>query len=60
MPFMRECRIWDATAFGCSMETVIGFKAFDCEQGEDVVYLFSTAQHAERGVYPFLSNEAAA
>jgi len=53
--FMNEYGIWDATAFGCSMQALMS--ATDYEDGKRIIYLFSTCQHAERAVYPFLSEE---
>ena len=55
MLFMDEYGIWDATAFGCSMNTSLAVK--DYEDGKEILYIFSTCQHAEHGVYPFLSEE---
>ena len=53
MLLMDEYGIWDATAFGCTMNTLIGVrKKFD-----PYAYIFCSCQNAERAVYPVLSEE---
>ena len=54
---MEEYGYWDATAFGCSMNTLIGIRTDNYEDGCPAVYVFSSCQNAERAVYPFLSEE---
>lgn len=51
---MDEYGIWDATAFGCTMNTLIGVRK---SKFDPYVYIFSSCQNAERAVYPFLSEE---
>lgn len=54
---MAEYNIWDATAFGYTMNTLIGVRTSRYEDGNLIVYIFSSCQNAERAVYPFLSEE---
>lgn len=51
---MDEYGIWDATAFGCTMNTLIGVRK---SKFDPYAYIFSSCQNAERAVYPFLSEE---
>lgn len=57
MLLMEEYGYWDATAFGCSVHTLIGVRTSKYEEGSPVVYIFSSCQAAERDVYPFLEKE---
>ena len=50
--YMTEHDIWDATAFGCSMDIIIGYPIKDNEGY--YVLLLATPQAAERHAYPFL------
>lgn len=54
---MAEYGIWDATAFGCSMNTLIGIRTSKYEERNPIVYIFVSCQYAERAVYPFLSED---
>lgn len=54
MLLMAEYGIWDATAFGCNMNTLIGIRK---NKFDPYAYIFSSCQNAERAVYPFLSEE---
>ena len=54
MLLMDEYGIWDATAFGCTMNTLIGIRK---NKFDPYAYIFSSCQNAERAVYPFLSEE---
>lgn len=54
---MKEYDIWDATGFGCTMNTLLGIRTNKYEDGNPVVYIFASCQCAERWVYPFLSEE---
>lgn len=54
MLLMDEYGIWDATAFGCTMNTLIGVRR---SKFDPYAYIFSSCQNAERAVYPFLSEE---
>ena len=54
MLLMDEYGIWDATAFGCTMNTLIGVRK---NKFDPYAYIFSSCQNAERAVYPFLSEE---
>ena len=49
MLFMDEYGIWDATAFGCSMDAILRIRA-----DESTAYLFATCQAAEKEIYPQL------
>lgn len=55
MLLMDEYGIWDATAFGCSMNTLIGVRK---SKFDPYAYVFSSCQNAERAVYPLLSKES--
>ena len=57
MLLKEEYGYWDATAFGCSINTLIGIRTERYEDGEPVVYIFSSCENAERKVYPFLSED---
>ena len=57
MLLMEEYGYWDATAFGCSVHTLIGVRTSRYEEESPVVYIFSSCQAAERAVYPFLEKE---
>ena len=57
MLLMDEYGFWDATAFGCSINTLIAVKPGKYEDGNSSVYIFASCQYAERAVYPFLSEE---
>lgn len=57
MLLMEEYGYWDATAFGCSVHTLIGVRTSRYEEESPVVYIFSSCQTAERAVYPFLEKE---
>lgn len=52
-----EYGIWDATAFGCSMNTLVGIKTSKYKDGNPIIYIFASCQYAERAVYPFLDEE---
>ncbi len=54
---MEEYGYWDATAFGCTMNTLIGVRTNRYEEGTPVVYIFSSCENAARAVYPFLDEE---
>ena len=54
---MDEYGIWDATSFASTMSSILGIRTFQYEDGEPVVYLFSSCQNAEENVYPYLSEE---
>lgn len=54
MLLMEEYDIWDATAFGCTMSTLIGVRK---NKFDPYAYFFSSCQNAERAVYPFLPEE---
>lgn len=54
---MAEYEIWDATAFGCTMGTLLG--VFPQQGDRETAYLFSTCQNAEKAVYPYLTKKAA-
>ena len=53
MLLMDEYGIWDATAFGCTMNTLIGVR----KKCDPYAYIFCSCQNAEQAVYPFLSEE---
>lgn len=54
---MAEYDIWDATAFGCTMNTLIGVRTNRYEDDAPVMYIFSSCENAERAIYPFLDAE---
>lgn len=55
---IKEYGYWDITAFGATMSTIIGVRTSKHdEDGNPIVYLFSSCENAERKVYPYLSEE---
>ena len=54
---MNEYGIWNATAFACAMNTLIGIKTRKYEAGKPIAYIFASCQYAEHAVYPFLMVE---
>lgn len=57
MLLKQEYDIWDATAFGCTMSTMMGIRTNREENGKPIAYIFASCQTAEQAVYPFLKPE---
>lgn len=53
--YMKEFGIWDATAFGCTMNTAIAFTFL--EYGKEYALIFSSCEFAERYLYKELPED---
>ena len=56
--YMDLLGVWDSVAMGAMMRETLAYGPFtDTQTGKQFVMTFTSAQHADEGVYPFLPKE---
>ena len=54
---MEEYDFWDCTAFGCTINTMFAVKPNRMDDSSYIGYIFTSCEHAENVIYPYLSPE---
>lgn len=55
--YMEHFGIWDATAFGCSMDTMLSAGKYSDDSGRNYLLVFATPMYAERKLYQNLGSD---